>query len=79
MDYQLMNGFKSIPSVTINLGMENNEKSNEKYELVLKNLIKEVKKELEKRYKDVDYSQLVSYLDEIENEFQPSRNFGSMS
>lgn len=78
MDYQLMNSFKSIPSVTINLGMANNEKSNEKYELVLKNLIKEVKKELENRYKDIDYSQLVSYLDELENEFQPSRNFGSM-
>ena len=78
MIYQLMNSFQSIPSVTINLGMENNEKSNEKYELILKNLIKEVKKELENSYKDIDYSQLLSNLDEIENEFHPSRDLGSM-
>ncbi|WP_157456683.1 hypothetical protein [Carnobacterium maltaromaticum] len=78
MDYQLMNSFKSIPSVTISVGMENNEKSNEKYELILKNLIKEVKKELENEYKDVDYSQLLSNLEETENEFQPFREYGSM-
>ncbi|WP_317946566.1 hypothetical protein [Carnobacterium maltaromaticum] len=74
MKYQLMNSFISIPSVTINIGMENNEKSNEKYLLVLKNLIKEVKRELSVNYKHVDCTQLEKYLDEIENDFQPSRN-----
>lgn len=78
MNYQLMNSFKSIPSVTISLGMENNEKSNEKYELILKNLIKEVKKEIENDYKDLDYSKLLSNLEEIENEFQPFREYGSI-
>lgn len=77
MDYKMISSLKSTPSVTILLGMENNEKSNKKYTIVLKNLINEAKKELKEAYQQFDYETLLTYLEDLENTVMPAFKEGT--
>ena len=77
MNYTMISSLRSIPSVTMFLGMPNDEKENRKYAILLKNMIREVMNELEEKYAKNDYEQIIEQLDKIEQEFQPSRAAGS--
>ncbi|MEG0732733.1 MAG: hypothetical protein RR470_10075 [Vagococcus sp.] len=70
MNYQIMSKFQSTPSLTLTVGVKEKNKTNDHYRIVLKNLISEAKNNLEKNYKDVDFSLLLKHLDELETEFQ---------
>lgn len=73
MNYTMISSLRSVPSVTMFLGMPNDEKENKKYVILLKNMIREVIEELEEKYAKNDYEQIIEQLDKIEQEFQPSR------
>ena len=70
MNYQVMSKFQSTPSLTLTIGLENKEQTNDKARILLKNLIREAKSSLEENFKQVDYSMLLKHLDELESDFQ---------
>lgn len=72
MDYRFISSLRNDPSLTLFLGMPNDEKDNTKYAIVLKNLIAEVKKELKASYSDKEHKQLLAHLDTIVSNFHPS-------
>lgn len=72
MDYTTISRLKQTPSLTIIVGMENYQQNNVKYGIVLKNLIKSAKIELQKEYSDRDIQTILSNLDNIESNFIPS-------
>lgn len=72
MQYGMISSLRSTPSVTVFLGMPNNEKDNTKYAIVLKNLIREVTRELKENYAEQDYEPVMKHLEEIERNFIPT-------
>ncbi|MBP1044270.1 hypothetical protein I6N95_25000 [Vagococcus sp. BWB3-3] len=72
MNYHVISSLRCDPSITIFLGMPNDESNNKKYAIVLKNLLTDIRKELRELYRENDYPALFENLDAIENEFLPS-------
>ncbi|CAD5900131.1 hypothetical protein [Carnobacterium maltaromaticum] len=70
MNYQVMSKFQSMPSLTLTVGIESHEQTNDKSRIILKNLIREAKSSLEEKFRHVDCTLLLKHLDELENEFQ---------
>lgn len=76
MNYLEMSSYRNDPSVTILLGMPNNEKNAEKYSLVLKNLVKEATKELANKNKLTE--EIKEKLAVILQEFKSTHKKGSI-
>lgn len=76
MDYLEMSSYRKDPSITILLGMPNDEKSAEKYSLVLKNLVKDVTSELISKNKYT--GEIKENLEKILHEFKPTYKKGSV-
>ncbi|MBS7576943.1 MULTISPECIES: hypothetical protein [unclassified Enterococcus] len=61
--------YRENPAVTIILGMPNTERNAEKYQLVLKNLVKDIIQNLDiTEYSDI-YEELINRLTNLLNEF----------
>lgn len=70
--------YREDPAITIILGMPNTERNAEKYQLVLKNLVKDIIQDLGIiEYSDI-YEELVTRLTNLLNEFNPTYKKGSI-
>ena len=77
MNYLELSAHRENPAVTIMLGMPNDEKSAEKYKLVLKNLVKQIILELEER-EGTAAKTMIRKIDQVLKDFQPTHKRGSI-
>lgn len=77
-EISMLDGFNDTPSVTITMQTHRNFDAYEKDRLTLKNVFKEVKEKLLESYGWREIEQLLKYLEEAEDQYDPTTNLDTV-